>query len=220
LETLAAEPYNGRADLPPLAAELQMEIDDLFPVLETLQLLRFAEVAEGDVRLTEAGMRFARADLDEGKRLFAQHLIAYVPLAAHIKRVLDERASHRAPPAHHARQRERDAITRVMAADRNCDALVADDGLGNARGHHPDPVLAGVIAFDDRDIGIAHFALDPAAKLRGLQAAPLEFLQHPRPSDAGGGPQEHLRGAMFAEDLGLDAGRIDAEMPGQVHAKT
>ncbi len=97
IETVAAEPYNGRADLPPLAAKLQMEIDDLFPILETLQLLRFAEVAEGDVRLTEAGMRFARADLDEGKRLFAQHLIAYVPLAAHIKRVLDERASHRAP---------------------------------------------------------------------------------------------------------------------------
>src|SRR5206468_6572989 len=97
VETLAAEPYNGRADLPPLADKLQMEIDDLFPVLETLQLLRFAEVAQGDVRLTEAGMRFARADLDEGKRLFAQHLIAYVPLAAHIKRVLDERASHRAP---------------------------------------------------------------------------------------------------------------------------
>src|SRR5947208_2266064 len=97
IETLAAEPYNGRADLPLLAANLQMEVDDLFPVLETLQLLRFAEVAEGDVRLTEAGMRFARADLDDGKRLFAQHLIAYVPLAAHIKRVLDERGSHRAP---------------------------------------------------------------------------------------------------------------------------
>ncbi len=92
IETVAAEPYNGRADLPPLAAKLQMEIDDLFPILETLQLLRFAEVAEGDVRLTEAGMRFARADLDEGKRLFAQHLIAYVPLAAHIKFAYDEDA--------------------------------------------------------------------------------------------------------------------------------
>lgn len=97
VETLAAEPYNGRADLPPLAAGLQMEIDDLFPVLETLQLLRFAEVAEGDVRLTEAGLRFARAEVDERKKLFAQHLLAYVPLAAHIKRVLDERESHRAP---------------------------------------------------------------------------------------------------------------------------
>src|SRR5437667_277468 len=95
LDVLTAETL--RTDLLDLWCEGRMEIDDLFPVLETLQLLRFAEVAEGDVRLTEAGMRFARADLDEGKRLFAQHLIAYVPLAAHIKRVLDERASHRAP---------------------------------------------------------------------------------------------------------------------------
>jgi hypothetical protein len=31
------------------------------------------------------------------KRLFAQHVLSYVPLAAHIKHVLDERAAHRAP---------------------------------------------------------------------------------------------------------------------------
>jgi NitT/TauT family transport system ATP-binding protein len=97
MEAVAAEPYNGRADLPALAASLQMEIDDLFPAVETLQLLRFAEVAEGDIRLTEAGKRFVQADLDQRKRLFAQHLLTYVPLAGHIKRVLDERAAHRAP---------------------------------------------------------------------------------------------------------------------------
>jgi NitT/TauT family transport system ATP-binding protein len=97
METVEAEPYRGRADLPPLAANLQMEIDELFPVAETLQLLRFAEVAEGDIRLTEAGKRFVNADQDERKRLLSQHLLTYVPLAGHIKRVLDERASHRAP---------------------------------------------------------------------------------------------------------------------------
>ena len=97
MEAVAAEPYNGRADLPPLADDLHMEIDDLFPVAETLHLLRFAEVAEGDIRLTDAGRRFVRADSDERKRLFAQHVLAYVPLAGHIKRVLDERSSHRAP---------------------------------------------------------------------------------------------------------------------------
>jgi NitT/TauT family transport system ATP-binding protein len=57
MEAVAAEPYNGRADLPALATGLQMEIDDLFPVAEILQLLRFAEVAEGDIRLTDAGRR-------------------------------------------------------------------------------------------------------------------------------------------------------------------
>jgi NitT/TauT family transport system ATP-binding protein len=97
LEKVAAEPYHGKADLPALAGPLQMEIDDLFPVAETLQLLRFAEVAEGDIRLTDAGRRFVELDPDGRKRLFAQHVLAFVPLATHIKRVLDERDSHAAP---------------------------------------------------------------------------------------------------------------------------
>ena len=97
MEAVAAAPYNGRADLPLLAASLQMEIDDLFPIAETLQLLRFAELAEGDLRLTEAGKRFVQGEPDERKKLFAQHLVSYVPLAGHIKHVLDERAAHRAP---------------------------------------------------------------------------------------------------------------------------
>jgi len=97
MEAVAAEPYVGRADLPQLADDLHMEIDDLFPVAETLQLLRFAEVAEGDIRLTEGGSSFVRAGQDERKQIFRQHVLAYVPLAAHIKRILDERESHRAP---------------------------------------------------------------------------------------------------------------------------
>jgi NitT/TauT family transport system ATP-binding protein len=61
-----------------------------------LHFLRFAEVAEGDIRLTEDGRRFVLAGVDDRKQLFAQHLLAHVPLAAHIRRVLDERPSHRA----------------------------------------------------------------------------------------------------------------------------
>ena len=97
MEAVAAEPHHGRADLPALAGPLQMEIDDLFPVAETLQLLRFAEVAEGDIRLTDAGLRFVQLAQDGRKRMFAQHVLAYVPLTAHIKRVLDERGTHAAP---------------------------------------------------------------------------------------------------------------------------
>ena len=97
MEQVAGEPYHGKADLPALAGPLQMEIDDLFPVAETLQLLRFAEVAEGDIRLTDAGRRFVGLEPDGRKKLFSQHVLAYVPLVAHIKRVLDERESHAAP---------------------------------------------------------------------------------------------------------------------------
>ena len=97
LEAVAAPPYEGEADLPVIAASLQLEIDELFPVAETLQMLRFAEVAGGDIRLTAEGRRFAGLDTDERKRLFAQHLLNHIALAGHIRRVLDERPEHRAP---------------------------------------------------------------------------------------------------------------------------
>ena len=97
IERVAAEPYNGRADLPHITATLQMEVDDLFPAAEALEILRFATVEGGDIKLTAEGKHFATADLAERKRVFARHLLNHVPLAAHIKRVLDERASHVAP---------------------------------------------------------------------------------------------------------------------------
>ncbi len=96
LETLAAQPYNGRADLPALAGSLQYEVDDLLPLGETLQLLRFALVEEGDIMLTDGGRLFVNADTDERKRLFAEALRAHVPLVAMIRQVLDERWNHRA----------------------------------------------------------------------------------------------------------------------------
>ena len=97
MEAVSEPPYNGQADLPAIAQSLRMEVDDLFPVAEALQMLRFAEVEGGDIKLTAAGLQFAKADTDERKRLFARHLLTYVPLAAHVRRVLDERASHTAP---------------------------------------------------------------------------------------------------------------------------
>src|SRR5690242_8664198 len=112
METVAAEPYNGRADLPPLADELHMEVDDLFPVAEMLQFLRFAELAEGDIRLTDPGWAFVRAEPDARKELFRQHVLAQVPLAVHIRRVLDERESHRAPAS-----RFRDELEDNMSED-------------------------------------------------------------------------------------------------------
>jgi len=96
METVARAPFNGTADLPKIASDLQMEIDDLFPVAETLQMMRFAEVAGGDIKLTEVGLAFATAPLDERKRIFSRQLLSYVPLAAHVRRVLDERPSHTA----------------------------------------------------------------------------------------------------------------------------
>jgi NitT/TauT family transport system ATP-binding protein len=97
LEAVSAEPYSGKADLPAIAEALQMDADELLPVAEALQLLRFAEIEQADIRLTEAGLQFAREETDERKKTFYRHLLTYVPMAGHIRRVLDERGSHAAP---------------------------------------------------------------------------------------------------------------------------
>ena len=97
IETVAAAPYSGRADLPEIARSLQLEGDDLFPAAEALQNLGFAEVQEGDIHLTMPGRVFAEADTQQRKRMFSDHLLRSFPLAAHIRRVLDERPGHRAP---------------------------------------------------------------------------------------------------------------------------
>ena len=89
----------GHADLPVLASNLQLEADDIFHFGESLQLLRFAQLSEGDLMLTDAGIRFANMDTDARKRLFSEHLINYVPVIGLIRRVLDERPSHTAPAA-------------------------------------------------------------------------------------------------------------------------
>jgi len=99
IETLAGAPYNGHADLPVLASSLQLEADEIFHFGEALQLLRFAQLSEGDLVLSDAGKRFADLETDARKRLFAEHLINYVPIMGLIRRVLDERPSHTAPAA-------------------------------------------------------------------------------------------------------------------------
>jgi NitT/TauT family transport system ATP-binding protein len=79
-----------------LAAALQLELDELLPLGETLALLRFAELEEGDIKLTESGREFATAETDTRKHLFAAALRNHVQLAATIRGVLDERWNHRA----------------------------------------------------------------------------------------------------------------------------
>ena len=120
-ETLLAPPYAGRADLPALAGDLQLELDDLLPMGEAMQLLGLGVQEEGDLRLTEQGRRFVEADTDARKAIFAAALRTNVPLVAQIRHVLDERPNHRA-----AAIRFRDELEDFMSPD------YADDTLETA----------------------------------------------------------------------------------------
>jgi len=87
---------NKKVDLPMISDELHLDIDDLFPITEALEILRFAQVSKGDIELNPTGIAFADSDILERKKIFANHLLSYVPLARYIRRVLDERPEHKA----------------------------------------------------------------------------------------------------------------------------
>lgn len=93
IETMKA--FEDKIDLPELADELMMQVDDLFPILETLEVLGFAQIAEGDIHLTPLGKQFSEADLQARKHLFAKQLRSTIPLVRHIQRVLNEKQKHR-----------------------------------------------------------------------------------------------------------------------------
>ncbi len=125
METLAADPYRGRADLPRVSETLQLELDELLPLCETMQMLRFAELEEGDVRLIELGTSFVHADNEQRKQIFAGALREHVPLVRAIRQVLDERWNHRARA-----ERFRDELEDHMSPDYARETLSAAIGWG------------------------------------------------------------------------------------------
>jgi NitT/TauT family transport system ATP-binding protein len=96
LEALHSAPYEGRADLPALAATLQYEADELLPLGEMLGLLGLAMLEEGDLLLTDLGRTFVEAETEDRKEIFGQALRDHVPLVSTIRTVLDQHTNHRA----------------------------------------------------------------------------------------------------------------------------
>jgi len=96
-EALAASPFDGQAELPGIARSLTLQVNQLFPIAAALHMLEFAELHESTIKLTAAGRVFAQSGTAARKRLFREHLLHFVPLAAHIRQILDEREDHRAP---------------------------------------------------------------------------------------------------------------------------
>ncbi|MFE0102039.1 nitrate/sulfonate/bicarbonate ABC transporter ATP-binding protein [Streptomyces sp. NPDC059009] len=69
----------GRCDLADLSDELGLDIDDMLPQVDALDLLGFATIQGDDLLLTDVGGAFAGADVQESKTLFARAAIQ-VPL--------------------------------------------------------------------------------------------------------------------------------------------
>lgn len=138
--------FEDRIDLPELADELMMNIDDLFPLMETLEILGFAKVSEGDIQLSDLGKAFAEADLQVRKELFAESLLEKVPLARDIRLILDERTDHRVQESHfltkledYLSQKESERVLRtVIDWGRYAEIFAFDANSGTLSLENPD----------------------------------------------------------------------------------
>ncbi len=97
LDEVAGAGEERVASLSDLSEELQMEVNELFPILEALELLDFARISGGEIRLSEHGVAFLDGDIQQRKVIFGRHLLRRIPLAGHIVRVLDSTPGSRVP---------------------------------------------------------------------------------------------------------------------------
>lgn len=78
-----------RKDIYALGRELQLEVDDLLPLVQAIDMLDLGNIEHGDVYLTPAGVQFAVAGVLEEKVVFREQAKERVALIRHILRLLD-----------------------------------------------------------------------------------------------------------------------------------
>jgi NitT/TauT family transport system ATP-binding protein len=83
----------GRADLHRLAEILSLEVDALFPTVDTAIMLGFLKVEEGDAIITPEGQAFAQADIQARKAIFRKAAIANVPLLRQMEQSLKAKSN-------------------------------------------------------------------------------------------------------------------------------
>jgi NitT/TauT family transport system ATP-binding protein len=88
---------DGKEDLYKIADELQMEVDDLLPIVEAAALLGFARSARGDLELTPEGKQFAEADIEQRATLFRAAALAHVPLLQQMSSALASKSDRSMP---------------------------------------------------------------------------------------------------------------------------
>jgi NitT/TauT family transport system ATP-binding protein len=70
----------GSITMAELADEFDLEVDDLLPLVDALELLGFAAIDDGRIHLTAEGCTFAGADIQASKQIFATQAMAHLPL--------------------------------------------------------------------------------------------------------------------------------------------
>lgn len=88
---------NRREDLYRIAQELQLELDDILPIVEAAQMMELVELKEGDISVTPIGHAFIQGDIDQRKLIIRQQLLKSIRLVQQIYTFLNAKQNHRIP---------------------------------------------------------------------------------------------------------------------------
>ncbi|MEM3539005.1 MAG: AAA-associated domain-containing protein [Nitrososphaerales archaeon] len=67
--------FSGKVDAAKIADELNLELDDLLPVIEVAEILGFLKVESGDVSLTDDGLNFLSDGIRGRKKILRERLL-------------------------------------------------------------------------------------------------------------------------------------------------
>ena len=84
-------------DLYRLGQELQLEVDDILPIVEAAKLMDLVSIQEGDINLTPVGRQFIDGSIDERKQIVKTQLLAHIRLVQQIHRLLQNKRNQRLP---------------------------------------------------------------------------------------------------------------------------
>ena len=140
-----ADDYRDGIDLADLADLLSYEVDDLFPLVDAAKKLGMITTTHGHVTLTTMGERWAAADMQGRKELFAKMTRSKIPLVRSIDRALKTNAG------------------KPLDADLVLDLLEGDRSSDDARREFDTAVSWGRYAeLFDFDAATNTLTLDPA----------------------------------------------------------
>jgi len=87
------EESKGNINIYSLAEGPAVDSRESFPLIDMAVLLGFSQIQDGQISLTQAGRKFIKATDFEGKEVFAEQLLRYIPMINQMLRYLESSSS-------------------------------------------------------------------------------------------------------------------------------
>ena len=84
-------------DLYRLGQELQLDVDDLLPILEAAKFMDLIEIREGDFNLKPIALEFIQGNIDQRKQIIRQQLLSHIRLVQQIYTLCQSKQNRRIP---------------------------------------------------------------------------------------------------------------------------